>query len=67
MGMFSSKPADGGEGNTGNTGNDTDRPVIDLRKVRRLFWAATFGRFHKWLKQPPTPGKWVDDGPYGTS
>ncbi|PNP39947.1 hypothetical protein TGAMA5MH_08213 [Trichoderma gamsii] len=70
MGMFSSKPAEGGDGNmgnTGNTGNDTDRPVIDLRTVRRLFLAATFGRLHKWLKQPPTPGKWVDDGPYGTS
>lgn len=64
MGMFFSKPTEGGDG---DTSNDIDRPGINARKIRHLFWAATFGRLHKWLKEPPTPGKWLDDGPYGTS
>lgn len=64
MGMFFSKPV---EASDGNTANDADRPGINARKIRHLFWAATFGRFHKWLKEPPTPVKYVDDGPCGTS
>lgn len=58
MGMFSSKPTEGGNG---DMGNDTDRPVIDIRKIRRLFWMATFGRLHKWLNKPLEPRDLIED------
>lgn len=58
MGMFFSKPTEC----NGDTGNDTDRPVLDIRKIRRLFWLATFSRLHKWWNKPLEPKDLINDG-----